>query len=472
MEAPIAVARAIRSPYWKAEALASLVEQATDSQRDGLLEEALAARNDAFAEFNSKEIAGKSMVTLAVLADHLEDAERRTVFQKIAKGGGESEARALVALVPKLPEDLLEPALQMAVRLKRGRHEREVLAALLPRLTSQFALEYPLRYRLPSEITHPEVLQALLRSQALDVLWDEIVHPHTPAEVLAPLIPKMPARLLGRALRITKSFELDHDQALALAALALRMRTRKRLEVVFAQARLRAPAYVGNDGSAAFALCFACLGRYDEAIEEVCGIDRTSPARVSTLLELIPRLPHESLPRILALSESLPSWDDQLRVLKALPPEVSLDHWNELTNRLLDYVPGEPKDFIARALAPLLAHLPDHQRPAVWRRIVELEASGSDEKSRYRMLVALGTYFIRDAAHLSRLKLYELMHHTLQLTAVNNQADVLDYLRAIGPLAFALGGKSMVEKIFHVVESFERNLNVGNPNVPTAPEGL
>ncbi|HEY0790850.1 MAG TPA: hypothetical protein VGD78_07270 [Chthoniobacterales bacterium] len=463
MDAPLTVARAISHPYWRAEALARLVAHAPDLQRNQVLGDALTACREASAAELRGEIAGKCMVTLAGLAVHLHEAERRTVFKKIEQGRGEFEKRALILLAPNLPEDLLKPALQVALRLKSEKHEREVLVALIPRLTTKFAQEYLLRDRLASARRHKDILHAILNSQILEALWDDFLCQNTPVAVLAPLVPKLPQRLLVRALKIARSLQNPSDQAWALATLALRMRTKTRRAALFRRARQqRATRYANDDAMAAFALCYAESGLYDEAVREVSKISQHSPARARTLLDLIPRMPQQRLRELLALSESLSDWNDRLRVLTALPPDLSIDRLNELMDVVLKAVDPEPGDLMAHWLAPLLAHLPNDQRAAVWKRIFKLAPTVGDDNSRYRMLVALGPSFLRDAAHLPALPSYELLHRTLQLAVSHGLADILDYVRALGPLAFAFASEAAVQEIFHTVELFERQLDLGN----------
>ncbi|MET8760778.1 hypothetical protein [Lentzea sp. NPDC004782] len=139
---------------------------------------------------------GFRVIALAPVARRMPATRLEAALRAMAVvPGGWAEWRAIAALAPELPDDLVPAAFEVVLSIDDERYRINALIALAPRLTADLA---------------GRVLASTCSESA-----DE-------EELLAALVPRLSDEDLPRALELARCLEFSFDRVLALTALAVR----------------------------------------------------------------------------------------------------------------------------------------------------------------------------------------------------------------------------------------------------------
>jgi len=462
----LAAARAVVDAAGRAQALVAAAWPSAESDRPVLLSEALAAagavqdeRNRAgalaavarhlpaaavapalaaaLAAARTIPNGDKRAQTLAILAPHLPPAERAPVLAAALAAGraiedADAQARTLAALAPYLPPARLPELVAAAGAIHDPRSRAWVLAALGPHLPPGL---------LPQALSAVGTVadeddRALATAALAPLLPDEMVRPALAAaraireaanrsRALAALAPRLPeadrAAAWEEALRAARAIEKEGARSRALAALA------PELPPVLLAAALAAAREM-QDGAACARVLAALAPR---AAPDVAAAARAAAAaildplaRTQTLAVLLPALPE---------AERLPLAAELLAAARAAPDQ----------------------DGRAQALAALVPALPAADRPALLAEALALARAIDPTDRRSAALERLaGPWAQWTAADpaAARAALLE----TLPLLAARTRTALCADLRALAPVAAAVGEAGAMEQIVAAIQDVGR----------------
>jgi hypothetical protein len=259
----------------RAESLAALVPCIARAERYRVARAALRAALSMRASYLRYHYLHR---VVARLAPYLTMSSLRELFNDVEAHPTDCDAAfVLKALGPQLPEALLRRALAIARRIEEGARS-SVLADLVPRLAE---LGYP-----------DEALEEVLRDLAMTGDWS-----HGGPSALRALVPKLPRRLLRRALYATRIGD-EISLSGALSGLASELAKSGHTDLI--PEALEAMMGSGRPGLEALAL----LAPYETArrmpdILEAIQRHECEDLKADALVALAPHVPPHDLPKLL-----------------------------------------------------------------------------------------------------------------------------------------------------------------------------
>ncbi len=340
----------LRAGRWGAEAALAYAQQATH----GMTKVTMLTQIGAFLRQQHEDELAHKALTSALAG--LRDLDYTTDYVK-----------ALLALAPHLPPDLLADALAATQEIAAGEDRAKVLCALAP------------------------YLPADLQYEALDIVW-EMGDAKEQAVALAGLAPSLPPGLFDQALEMVRRAYWPNAQAKALVALAPHLPPE-----LIPQAREIAEAINDPCYRVAALMAFPQYGQANERRDMVRqALKATQDAFDITdsseeIVLLAPYLPLELFPEAVTIARTIGGAAERTRALVALAPHLPADLQAEVIAEVRTWSLFVFND-TAAVLAALAPHLPQDLMPAalmVAREIIQKAYSG-DEMARhhYRHVVA------------------------------------------------------------------------------------
>ena len=315
---------------------------------------------------------------IAAVASKLPDALLRDALATIVPLAGIGGGPALVALIPRLPQDLLGHAQQMAFHVLDEPVRRQAMALLVLRLplnTLERTLAWAVDDLNGKSLTAPvadfiwQLPDALLPAALLALRT--IKYEFARVEALLAILPRLPDALLGEALRLTREFGQDDALASGLAAIAPRLPPGPAREQALAAA-LEAVARMSRTYEQANvlrallpALPAALLGAALDLIKRVADDGK----KADILDDIAAGLPQDLLPRAWDLARDIASPRPRARALAAVANGFAADKGRAeaLELALRTFMTIDDEGARVTALAALIPHLPHAE---------QLEASG------------------------------------------------------------------------------------------------
>ena len=283
---------------------------------------------------------------LAALAPHLP----QNLLPQALKAAGEirwplARVLALAALAPHLPHHLREQALQQAFKaaeaIEDADDRAQALAALAPHL--------------------PQSLREQALQQALQAAG-KIRRPDARAQALAALAPYLPHDLLPQALKAAGEIERPDARVQALTALAPHLPQNLRKQAL------------------------------QQALQAAGEIERPD-ARAQALAALAPHLPHDLLPQAFKAAEAIEDADARAQALAALAPHLPQSLREQALQQALQTAEEiDDAHNRAKALTALAPHLPQSLREQALQQALQTAGKIKNAKARARALAALAPH--------------------------------------------------------------------------------
>ncbi|MEH2119836.1 NB-ARC domain-containing protein [Nostoc sp.] len=390
----LAAARAIQDEDYRADALSALADKLPD-----ILPEALTV---------AKAIQDKSnrANALSALADKLPDILPEALAVVRAIQDEDYRAIALSALAEKLPPELLLEALAAARAIQNEDYRAEALRALADKL--------------------PDILpEALAAARAIQ---DE----YSRANALSVLADKLPD-ILPEALAAARAIQDEYSRAYALSALA------DKLPDILPEA-LAVVRAIQDKSNRAYALSVLADKLPDilpEALAAARAIQDKSN-RANALSVLADKLP-DILPEALAAARAI---QDEYS------PAIAL---SALAEKLPDILPEalaaaraiQFESSRAIALSALAEKLPPELLPEALAAARAIQS----ESSRAYALSALAD----SLSQMPNAKLFPLWQDTLHQLSLRTRSNLLQDIKVLFPVIFALGGEVATVEIAHAI---------------------
>lgn len=392
----VAAARAIKDPHWRAATLTELASRVPSQLQDEFWTEAL----DAARRIGDDQQQAELLTDIAVLLNALRVSDRALAIID-ALPDVQWEAKALMLLVPRLPEDKLSHALASSRLITDGHWRAECLKSISARLTemarppvwaeaieaAMTTTDKRLKIRTLSRLVPylPEALKSGVLHTAMDATRS-LENEHWRAEGLAFLVVHLPKDLLGEALVMARAMTDKEDRSLVMA------------EIAPSLARL---------GCVHQALHMA-----EQEIEDV----HWQQQALRTLSQEYSTLNHPA--QALRASKQLAYEHWQAAALSIQASCFPDEGFGELV-RVAQAI-REPRQR-ALALTQLSPHLPEPQRAALLEESLEAVQGIEDEEERGSALADLAPY-------LSRPLLSKVVAAATQMT------DTADKIEALGAL--------------------------------------
>ncbi|MBD2465716.1 hypothetical protein H6G89_32530 [Oscillatoria sp. FACHB-1407] len=334
-------------------------------------------------------------------------------------------SKALVALIPKLSEESLPEALEVARSINDADYRSKALVALIPKLSEESLPEVlevarsieNARYRsealvaLILKLSEESLLKALEVARSIE---DAYYSPNYRSEALVALIPKLSEESLPEALEVARSINDADYRSKALVALIPKLSEESLPEA------LEVARSIGNTRYRSEALVALILKLSEESLLKALEVARSIEDayygpnyRSKALVALIPKLLEESLPEALEVARSIENADYRSEALVALIPKLleeslpealevarSIENTRYRSKALVALIPQLPEELLPKALeaarsikdaqnrSQALGALAQH-RPEVWSEVLEVACSINDADYRSRPLVAL-----------------------------------------------------------------------------------
>ncbi|MGF1991785.1 MAG: NB-ARC domain-containing protein [Nostoc sp. ZfuVER08] len=397
----LAAARAIQDDFDRANALSALAEKLPQ-----VLPEALAA-----ARAIGDESARANV--LRVLAEKLPQVLPEALAAARAIGNESNRTNALSALAQKLPE-LLPEALAAARAIQDEDYRANVLSALAEKL--------------------PQVLPGSLAAARA------IQHEYYRANALSVLADKLPPELLPEALTAARAIQSEHYRANALSALA------DKLPDILPEALATARAIQDEDYRADALSVLA--DKLPEVLPEALAAARAIQSeyyRANALSALADKLPPELLPEALAAARAIQDEHSRADALSALadklPPEL-------LPEALAAARAIQSEDYRAYALSALADKLPPELLPEALAAARAIQY----DYSRANALSALAS----GLSQMPAAELFSLWQDTLHELSLRTRPNLLQDIKALFPVIFALGGEAATAELAHAIVDVAR----------------
>jgi hypothetical protein len=281
-----------------------------------------------------------------------------------------ARGKALAALAPQLPEELLGKALSVAETIDDTLWRALALAALAPRL--------------PAEEREGVVVDVL---EAADTIGDETAR----ARALTTLVPELPEELLGEASSAVETLSDSVLRVQAWAALAPRLTGQEREDLVYEA--LNAAAAIDEQRARGRALAAVApllpQEEREDALEEALSAAETITsgegcARV--LVTLAPLLPEWLLDDALRVARGIEGEVWRVQALEALAPHLPEQSLGEALSVTRTIESGSSR---VRALVALALRLADEERARVLDEALSATRTIGNQAIRLRELVAL-----------------------------------------------------------------------------------
>ncbi|MCF2151651.1 NB-ARC domain-containing protein [Desmonostoc muscorum LEGE 12446] len=391
----LAAARLIQDEYYLASVLSSFVEKLPE-----VLPEALAAARLIQNEYSRADV-------LRALAEKLPEVLPEALAAARLIQDEYSRASVLSTLAEKLPPELLPEVLAAARSIKNEYFRTLVLSTLTDKLPEVLREALSAARLIHDEEDYPDVLRALAEKIPPELLPEALSAAHliqdeySRASVLSTLAKKLPPELLPEVLSTARLIENEYSRSSALSALA------EKLPEVLPEA-LTAARLIQSESNRASAL--------------------------STLAEKLP----EVLPEALATARSIQDEDSRSYALRALVEKLP-----EVLPEALAAARSIPDEYSRTyALIALVEKLPEVLLEA-------LAAARSIPDEEYRA-DALSTCAL-DLSQIPSVKLFPSWQDTLHQLSLRSRPDLLQDIKALFPVIFALGGEAATSEIARAI---------------------
>jgi hypothetical protein len=360
------------------------------------------------------------------------------------------KSRALDAIVPHLPENLLGEALKVVHEIGVGDIRDYALGTIASKLDNpQAALE--IAHEIQNDDAKSRALAAIaphlpenLLGEALKVVR-EIQECGAESRALAAIAPHLPENLLGEALGIAKEFKNDMIRAEVLSAIAPLLPESQKTD--FLREALEAFCQIGYASNRT-------------------GVLLAMMPHIPELLAMMPHIPENLSRDFLEAAQTIEYWPYGAEVLSAIAlhiPENLLRDFLEIAQEI-----GDEKHR-AEVLSAIAPHIPEN----LLRDFFEVAQKIQDEKHRAEVLSAIAPHIpenlLRDfleaaqkiedkeyraglmaciasnLAGLSPIFTYTLWIENLRISARRTRMDLLSDLSALVPFIIELNGLTAVE---------------------------
>jgi hypothetical protein len=235
------------------------------------------------------------------------------------------QAKALIKIIPHLPEEMMTQALTAARLIDEAEYQMEVMVELIPHLSPGM---------------QAEVLDETV-ALAEEVLDEELL-----AESLARLAPHLPQNLFGHILEIVSDFEWEGPRAEALAEIVPYLPSQLQESVL------------------------------QDIVASIKNI-RADEQRSQILLKVTPLLPKKLLTKAVAIAWKIKSQKTRAKTLARICTQLSADHQEKALQEVMSIVAGTI-DVMAKS--ELVAHLIP-SLPTSYQRILVEEVVALAKKS-------------------------------------------------------------------------------------------
>jgi CHAT domain-containing protein len=436
LQKALTAAREIQDESDRAEALSALAEKLPQ-----VLPEALAA---------TREIQNQSdrVNILRALAQKLPPQFLPEVLATAREIQNQSDrASVLSALAEKLPQVLPE-ALAATKEIQNEFDRVNILRALAQKLPPQFLPEVLATAKeIPNESDRASVLSALVEKLPPQLLPEaltaarEIQDEYRRANILSALAEKLPPHLLPEALAAAKEIQNEFDRANILSALA------EKLPQVLPEA-LAAVKEIQSEGYPRANILRTLAEKLPQVWPEAFAAAREisyERDRVDALIALAQKLPPQLLAEALAAAKEIQSEEYRANVLSALakqlPPEL-------LAQGLAAAREIQEEYYRVNVLSALAEKLPPKLLAQGLAAVREIQS----ESDRTKVLSAL-------ASGLSKMpstELFPLWQDTLHQLSLRTRPVLLQDIKALFPVIFALGGEAATAEVAHAIVDVAR----------------
>ncbi|BAY10151.1 NB-ARC domain-containing protein [Calothrix sp. NIES-2098] len=429
----LTAARSIQDEYYRASALSALAANLPPE----LLAEALTAARSIQDEYYRAS-------ALSALAANLPEVLPEALITARSIKSNKCRADALRALAANLPPELLAEALTAARSIKSNKYRASALRALAANLPPELLAEALTAARsIKSNKYRADALRALAANlpevlpEALTAarsIQDEYYRANT-LRALAANLPEV----LPEALTAARSIQDEYYRANTLRALAAN------LPEVLPEA-LTAARSIKSNKYRADALR-ALAEKLPEVLPEALTAARSIQDeyyRVDALSALAANLPPELLAEALTAARSIQNEyyrADALSALAANLPEVVPEAL--IAARLI-----EPNKYRADALRALAANLP----PELLAEALTAARLIKSNKYRADALSALAV----GLSQMSSATLFPLWQDTLHQLSLRTRPNLLQSIKALFPVIFALGGEVAMAEVAHAIADVGR----------------
>lgn len=320
--------------------------------------------------------------------------------------GGKGGGRALVALAPRLPDDLLPRALVAALHtISRGEHQ-QTIGTMVQRMrpeTLDHALSVLMRhFAAVASLPGIVYLVTQLPDRILPVVLtglDIVGAAHARVDILAAMLPRLEDAALADVRRLIDAVRTEEYRAKGLVALALRLPAGAEREQVFTDAL---EVMRGASSSHECAVLLDAMVPHlparmlDDALE-VTGHIRSETQRARVLGSMAGRLHGALIPRSWNMARAMSSARPRAQAMAAVAKcfATSAERAKAFEQALQSFMTID--DLPARVLA-LAAHLPllpdDGTRADVAREALALAGKIVDAEARHRALGQLAPHSV------------------------------------------------------------------------------
>ncbi|MFN6570731.1 NB-ARC domain-containing protein [Dendronalium sp. ChiSLP03b] len=399
----LAAARKIQDEYFCAKALSALAEKLPQ-----VLPEALAAAREIQDEYYRAH-------TLSALAERLPPELLPEALAAARKIQDESNrAHALSALAEKLPQVLPE-ALAAAREIQNENYRAKALSALAERL--------------PPELL-PEALAAARKIQ------DESNRAHA----LSALAEKLP-QVLPEALAAARKIQNEYYRAHTLSALA------EKLSPELLPEALAAAREIQNESDRAYALS-ALADKLPQILPEALTAAKQIQDeyfRARALSALAEKLRQQFFLKAFAAAREIQNESNRAHVLSALTEKLSPEL---LPEALAAAKQIQNESNRAHVLSALTEKLPPDLLPEALAAAKQIQ----NESDRAHVLSALAF----GLSQIPSAELFPLWQDTLDKLSLHTRPDLLQDIKALFPVIFALGGEAATAEIARAIQDVTR----------------
>ncbi|MEH1857970.1 MAG: NB-ARC domain-containing protein [Nostoc sp.] len=427
----LAAARATQDEHLRANALSTLAEKLPPE----LLPEALAAARAIQSESHRAK-------ALSALADKLPDILPEALAAARAIQDEYFSANALSALAQKLP-NILPEALAAARAIQDEYYRANALSALDKKLPDILPEALAAARAIQDKSNRAEALSALAQKLP-DILPEALAavrathHEPLRANALSALAQKLPD-ILPEALAAVRAMQSESHRAKALSALA------QKLPDILPEA-LAAARAIQSESHRADALSDLAQKLPPELLPEALAAARAiqdESNRAYALSALAQKLPPELLPEALAAARAIQDESNRAYALSALAQNLL----SELLPEALTAARAiQDESNRANALSALAQKLPPELLPEA------LAAARAIQYSHAKALSALAD----SLSQMPFTELFPLWQDTLHELSLRTRRDLLQDIKALFPVIFALGGEAATVELVRAIQDVAR----------------
>ncbi|BAY20505.1 NB-ARC domain-containing protein [Calothrix sp. NIES-2100] len=355
-------------------------------------------------------------------------------------------ANFVIALADKVPPELLPEVLAAARAIQDEYSRVYALSALAEKLPPElspeaFAAARAIQSKSPRVYTLSDLAGKLPPELLPEILAAARVIPQEDflADALSALADKLPPELLPEALAAARAIKSEDSRAKALSALA------DKLPDILPEAFAAARAIKSEDSRAKALSALADKQLPPELLPEALAAARAlqdESAHADALRALADKLP-DILPEALAAAKAIQDESAHADALRALADKLP----DILPEALAAARAIQDEDSRAKALRALADKLPD-----ILPEALAAARAIQDEDSRAKALSALAD----SLSQMPSTKLLPLWQNTLYELSLRTRPVVLQDIKALFPVIFALGGEVATAEVARAIADVAR----------------